>query len=190
MLKEINHSFIALIPKGNNAASVNQFRSISLCNVLYKIISKLLANRLKQVLNKLISPWKTAFIPGHNIQENTFIAQEILHSMKKKKGKTGWLALKIDMEKAYDRLEWNFLEKVLHCFGFSSIWIQWVMQCVSTTSFSILINGSPFGFFKPQRGVRQGKPLSPFLFVLAAEVLAWLIEREATCSDIKGYKLT
>ena len=89
MLKEINHSFIALIPKGNNVAFINQFRPISLCNVLYKIISKLLANRLKQILNKLISPWQTAFIPSRNIQENTFIAQEILHSMKKKKGKTG-----------------------------------------------------------------------------------------------------
>lgn len=110
--------------------------------------------------------------------------------MKKKKGKTGWLALKIDTEKAYDRLEWNFLEKVLQCFRFPSIWIQWAMQCVSTTSFSILINGSSFGFFKPQRGVRQGDPLFPFLFVLAAEVLAQLIEKEATCNGIKGYKLT
>ena len=77
------------------------------------------------------------------MQENTFLTHEILHSMKKKKGKTGWLALKIDMEKAYDYLEWNFVEKVLQCFGFPSMWIQWVMQCVPTTSFPILINGSP-----------------------------------------------
>ena len=105
MLKEINHSFIAHNPKGNNAASVNQFRPIRLCNVLYKVISKLLANRLKQVLNKLIFPWQTAFIPGRKIQENTFLAQEIVHAMNKKKGKTCWMALKIDMEKTYDCLE-------------------------------------------------------------------------------------
>ena len=108
--------------------------------------------------------------------------------MKKKKGKIGWMALKIDMEKAYDRLEWGFIEKVLHCFGFPDTWIQWVML-VSTTSFSILINESSFGFIRPQRGVRQGDPLSPFLFVLAREVLARLIEREALCNGIKGFKL-
>ena len=105
MLKEINRSFIALIPKGNNVASVNQFKPFSLCNVLYKIISKLLANRLKKVIYKLVSLWQTAFIPGCKIQENTILAQEILHAMKKKKGKTSWMALKIDMEKTYDRLE-------------------------------------------------------------------------------------
>ena len=147
----INQNFITLIPKGSNAASVNQFLPINLCNFLYKIISKLLKNRLKKVLHKLISPGQTAFVPGRKIQENTFLAQEIIHEMKKKKGKTGWIGLKIDMEKAYDKIEWPFLKKVMINFGFPQIWIQWVMQCVTTTSFSVLINGSPFGHFKPQR---------------------------------------
>ena len=189
MLREINHSFIVLIPKGNNTVMVSQFKPISLCNVLYKIISKLLTNRLKLVLPKLISPWQTAFILGRKIQENTFLAQEIIHDMKKKRGKKCWMGLKIDMEKAYDRLDWCFLEKVLHGFDFPRIWIQWVMQCVTTTSFSILLNGSPFSFFKPKRGLRQGDLLSPFLFILAAEVLARLIEREAVNNKIIGYKL-
>ena len=118
-----------------------------------------------------------------------FLAQEILHDMRKKRGKKGWMGLKIDMEKAYYRLEWCFLEKVLQAFGFPSIWIQWVMQCVTTTSFSILINDSPFSFFKPNRGVRQEDPLSPFLFVLATEVLSRLIEREVSNNKIIGYKL-
>lgn len=132
MLREITHFFIVLIPKASNVAFVSQYRPISLCNVLYKIISKLLANRLKKVLPKLISPWQTAFVPVHKIQENTYLAQEILYEMKKKKGGKGWMSLKIDMEKAYDRLEWNFLLNVLKCFGFPSMWIQWVIQCVTT----------------------------------------------------------
>ena len=107
----------------------------------------------------------------------------------KKKRKMGWMGLKIDMEKAYDRLEWNFLLNVLKCFGFPSMWIQWVMQCVTTPSFFILINGSPYGFFRLERGICQGNPLSPFLFILAVEVLARLINREASQHKIKGFKL-
>ena len=98
---------------------MNQFLPINLCNVLYKIISKLLVNRLKKVLHKLISPWQTAFVPRRKIQENTFFAQEIIHEMKKKKGKTSWMGLKIDMEKAYDKIEWPFLKKAMINFGFS-----------------------------------------------------------------------
>ena len=104
----------------------------------------------------IYTPWQTAFVPGRKIQENTFLAQEIIHEMKKKKGRTGWMGLKIDIETAYDKIEWSFLKMVMTNFGFPQIWIQWVMQCVTTTSFSILINGSPFGHFKPQRGLRQG----------------------------------
>ena len=96
------------------------------------------------------------------------------------------MGLKIDMEKAYDRLEWCFLEKVLRGFGFPSIWIQWVMQCVTTTTFSILLNGNPFSFFKPKRELRQGDPLSPFLFILAAKFLARLIKRETVNNKIIG----
>ena len=137
----------------------------------------------------IYTPWQTAFVPGRKIQENTFLAQEIIHEMKKKKGRTGWIGLKIDIETAYDKIEWSFLKMVMTNFGFPQIWIQWVMQCVTTTSFSILIHGSPFGHFKPQRGLRQGDPLSPFLFVLAFEVLSKLMEREAASNKINGIKL-
>ena len=105
MLRELNHTFIVLIPKNSNAAIVQQYRPISLCNVLYKIISKLLSNRLKRVFHKIVSPWQTAFVPEGITQENTFIAQEIMYEMRKKKGKSPWMGLKIDIEKAYDRLE-------------------------------------------------------------------------------------
>ena len=137
----------------------------------------------------IYTPWQTAFVPGRKIQENTFLAQEIIHEMKKKKGRTGWMGLKIDIETAYDKIEWSFLKMVMTNFGFPQIWIQWMMQCVTTTSFSVLINGSPFRHFKPQRGLRQGDPLSHFLFVLAYEVLSKLIEREAVSNKINGFKL-
>ena len=99
------------------------------------------------------------------------------------------MGLKIDTEKAYDRLEWNFLLNVLKFFGFLSMWIQWVMQCVTTPSFFILLNGNPYGFFRPERGIRQGNPLSLFLFILAVDVLARLINKEASQHKIKGFKL-
>lgn len=108
---------------------------------------------------------------------------------KKRKGKTSWMGIKIDMEKAYDRVKWKFLARVMKCFGFPNTWIHWVMQCVTTTSFSVLINGCPFGFFQTSEGLRQGDPLSPFLFVLVSEVLARLIDREACSNNTKRFKL-
>lgn len=188
MLREMNHTFIVLIPKSEKASTVNQFRPISLCNVIYKAISKILANRLKEVLPKIISPWQAGFVPGRTIQENSIVAQELVHSMKHKKGKKGLVAIKVDMEKAYDKMEWCFLEKVMRCFGFNDKWINWVMQCISTVSFSILINGGPMGFFNPMRGLRQGDPLSPFLFILGAEVLSRLIQKAEESGAIHGIK--
>ena len=154
MLREINHTFVTLIPKHERAAMANQCRPISLCNVLYEIISKLLANKLRPLLHKIISPRQAAFIQGRKIQDNSIIAHEIIHAMRKKKDKEKWIAIKLDMEKAYDRLEWPFILNVLRKFGFNERWINWISECISTTSFSILINGSPYGFFQSQRGLR------------------------------------
>jgi hypothetical protein len=185
MLKAMNHTFLALIPKSNAASTVHHFQPISLCNVIYKIISKILANRLKQMLPKLISPRQAGFVPGRLIQDNSIIAHELFHSMKKKKkkGNGGYIALKIDMEKAFDKLEWSFLIEVLKCFGFSKKWVRWISQCIS-----ILLNGGSYGFFHPQRGLRQGNPLSPFLFIMATEVLSRLLLRAENASHIHSIK--
>jgi hypothetical protein len=188
MLKAINHTFLALILKSNVASTIHHFRPISLCNVIYKTISKILANRLKQMLPKLIFPWQAGFVPGRLIQDNSIIAHELIHSMKKKKGKGGYIALKIDMEKAFDKMEWGFLIEVMQCFGFFDKWIKWINQCITTTSFSILLNGGSYGFFHPQRGLRQGDPLSPFLFIMGIEVLSRLLLRAENTSQIHGIR--
>ena len=109
--------------------------------------------------------------------------------MRKKKGKEKWMAIKLDMKKAYDRLEWPFILNVLRNFGFNERWINWISECISTTSFSILITSSPFGFFQLQRGLRQGDPLSLFLFIIAVEVLSKLLQKDEEINKLKGIKL-
>lgn len=147
LLKALNHTNIVLIPKRDNPTLTSHFRPISLCNVIYKIISKILAACLKPLLQKLISPMQAGFVPNCLIQENTILAHEIVHKLKLQKGKKGLMALKIDMEKAYDCFEWDFIFKVLRSFGFSATWIQLIHQCLTTVSYSLLLNGSPHGFF-------------------------------------------
>lgn len=119
LLKQLNHSFVALIPKTNNPVVVDHFRPISLCSVSCKVISKILTERLKVVLPKLISSNQSAFIPRRVIQDNYVTTMEIIHSMLRKSGKCGLIAAKLDMAQAYDCLEWKFLLIVLQSFEFS-----------------------------------------------------------------------
>jgi hypothetical protein len=189
LLKEQNHTFIALIPKRLGPFSVNHFRPISLCNIIYKIISKILANRFKVLLHHFISPNQSAFVPSRTIQDNSILAHELIHSIKSKKGRGGLMAVKIDMEKAFDRMEWDFLLSILTKLGFDSVWINWIRICVSSTVFSILINGSPFGFFTPSRGLRQGDPLSPFLFILGTEALSRMFHQQESLGILKGIRI-
>lgn len=136
-----------------------------------------------------MSPFQAAFVPGRSIQENVILGQEVLHTMKTKKGRRGMFALKLDMKKAYDRMEWGFILQVVRAFGFGERWVRWIEQCISAVSFSVMINGSPFGFFKPERGLRQGDPLSPFLFILGAEVLSQMLARAENEWSIFGIKV-
>jgi hypothetical protein len=150
MLKTLNHTFITLIPKIPNPKKLSQFRPIALCNVSYKIISKILVNRLKPFMDSLITPYQNAFVQGRQITDNIILAQEVFEFLKKKKkGKWGYAALKLDMNKAYDRIRWDFLFSVLQRMGFSQSWVNWITQCVTTVSYSVLINGSPSKTFCP-----------------------------------------
>ena len=115
--------------------------------------------------------------------DNIVVAQELIYSMDNKKGRTGFMAIKVDLEKAYDRLEWNFIHKVLRAFHFPNQMIKLIMSCISTTSISILFNGETLDNFNPSRGICQGNPLSPYIFILCMEYLGSLIERECMHGD-------
>ena len=118
--EHLNHTFITLIPKKNNSESASEFRPISLCNVLYKIFSKVLANRLKKILPNIITENQSAFTKSHLISDNILVAFESLHSMQKHIGKEGYMAIKLDMSKLYDRVEWSYLQSVMEKWGSQS----------------------------------------------------------------------
>uniref|UniRef100_A0A803PV05 Reverse transcriptase domain-containing protein n=1 Tax=Cannabis sativa TaxID=3483 RepID=A0A803PV05_CANSA len=190
MHKGINTTNIVLIPKGQNPKRPNNFRPISLCNVMYKVISKIVANRIKPALPSLIFPTQAAFFVGRNIQDNNVIMQEIIHSFNRKKGKEGYFAIKIDLVKAYDRLSWKCIDHNLDCFGFPQKFRHWVSQCISTTTLNICLNGGQVGKIMPSCGIMQGDPLSPYLFICAAEVLSRLLEEALGKGNIQGIRLS
>ena len=188
MQKEVNNSLIVLIPKLSNPTSIHHYRPFSLCNVVYKIISKLLVEKLRPLLDKLISPTQLAFIPNRWIVENQIIVHELLYNLKTRKTKTGLMAIKLDLQKAYDKVNWKFLSAVLLHFGFNETFTNWIMSCVSLISFEVVVNGGKSLGFKPGRGLRQGDPLSPYLFILGQEVLSRLIEHDLRLKNVAGIK--
>ena len=142
---------------------------------VYKIIAKVLANRLRTVMGNIISTSQDAFMRDRQILDPVLIANECLDS-RLKSGVPG-LICKLDVEKAFDYVNWSFLLQMLERSGFSAKWRQWILFCLSTVRFSILINGSPCGFFGCTRGLRQGDSLSPLLFVLVMEALGRMLDK-------------
>ena len=177
---------------GNNwrkSSTVTQFRPISLCNVLYKIISKMLAARLKTILPDIISPTQSAFVPGRMITDNVLIAYECVHKIKNKRaGQFGLCAVKLDMHKAYDRVEWIFLRNMMVKLGFNPQWIEMIMACVSSVKYRVRFNSQETDYFTPTRGIRQGDPLSPYLFLLCAEGLSSMLQYEEV-GGIEGIRV-
>ena len=173
--KSLNNTFLVLIPKKGGVEDLGDFRPISLLGGLYKLLAKVLANRLKKVVGKVVSPAQNAFVMGRQILDASLIANEVIDSWQKRKEKG--LICKLDIEKAYDSINWQFLLKVLQKMGFGSKWLGWMWSCLSLAKFLVLVNGVPAGFFPSSKGLRQGDALSPYLFVMGMEVLDVLIRR-------------
>ncbi|GJU28782.1 RNA-directed DNA polymerase, eukaryota [Tanacetum coccineum] len=170
-----NSSFIALIPKIPNVNLVKDFRPISLIGSMYKIIAKILANRLVGVLGDIVNEVQSAFIAERQILDGPFILNEVLQWCKLKKKQS--LIFKVDFEKAFDSIRWDFLDDILKKFGFGDKWCNWIQSCLRSSRGSIIINGSPTEEFYFQKGLKQGDPLSPFLFILVMESLHLSFQR-------------
>ena len=182
----INSTYIALIPKTNAAHTPHQFRPISLCNVIYKIITKSLAERIKLHLPNYIHSSQSAFIPGRHITSNIIVAQEIVHSFSLATWNKKTFMLKIDLAKAFDRIEWNFIINALKQRGFNDHFTNLIQACITAPVFSILVNSQPSNYFTSQRGIRQGCPLSPYLFVLAINDLSKRLQVAMVEGNIQG----
>jgi hypothetical protein len=185
-----NDTTVVLIPKVDDPESITQYRPISLCNVIYKINSKMLAHRLKVILPEVISPMQSVFVPGRLITDNVLVAYECVHSIKNKRsGSNGLCAVKLDMHKAYDRVEWIFLENMMRKMGFAKRWIDLMMACVRSVRYQVHFNSEETDMFVPTRGLRQGDPLSPYLFLLCVEGLSSLLLHEEEVGGIDGVRV-
>jgi ribonuclease HI/exonuclease III len=183
-----NSSFLALIPKEKGARSFNRFRPISLCNTSYKIIAKVIANRLKTTLPLIVPENQGGFVQGRHIADNIILVQEAIHSsvLRKEKG----MVIKLDLANAFDRVRHDFLYEIMKKFGFDLHFISWIKACIGSPWIAPLVNGKVSGFFKASRGLRQGCPLSPLLYALQASALSFQLENAQLHKDLMGLSIT
>ncbi|KAI3771839.1 hypothetical protein L6452_03008 [Arctium lappa] len=182
-----NASFLTLIPKKQNPIGLNEYRPISLIGILYKILSKVLSERMKKVLGGIIGDTQTTFIKGRLVLDGVLIANEVVEYTRKAKKKA--LVFKVDFDKAYDSVEWEFLLHAMSEMGFGTKWCKWVKACLISSTISVLVNGSPTKEFTMEKGIRQGDPLAPFLFLIVAESLNTLMKEAKAEGIFEGIKV-
>jgi hypothetical protein len=184
-LDRLNYAMITLLPKELDAKIPKKFRPISLINYSFKIFSKLLNNRMIKVADRLVASNQTAFIKGRFILESVVAAHEIIHEVHKQKEEGA--VLKLDYEKAYDKVSWSFLKEMLVSRGFGMKWRGWLQQAVRGSSICIRINDENSNYFKPGKGLRQGDPLSPLLFNLVVDVFSRMLMKAARQGLVSCY---
>ena len=185
--KGINSTITALIPKIDNPQRLTNFHPIALVGCLYKILAKLLANRLRQVMGIVISYTQSTFVKDCQNLDGILVANEVVDEARKLKKEL--LLFKVYFEKAFDSVDWGYLDDVMGKMMFPNLWRKWMKECVSTATASILVNGNPTEEFQLQRGLRQGDPLSPFLFLLVAEGLNVLMTSAVNLNMFTGYSI-
>lgn len=175
LLKEVNTTAIVLMPKVVAPATVKDYRPVACCNTVYKIIAKILAERLQLVLEGVVDNAQCAFIQNRSMAHNILLSQELmLHYTRQYVSPR--CAIKLDIHKAYDSLQWEFLEGMLTGLNFPHKFVSWVKACFSSPAYSVVVNGALHGFFSGQRGLRQGNPFSLLLFVIDMDYLSRLLK--------------
>lgn len=182
-----NSSFLALIPKETNPTTFSRFQPISLCNSSYKILTKIIATRLKIVLSKLISPNQGGFMQDRQFEDSIVLVQEAIHTSYRTKSKG--MVIKLDMANAFDRVWHSFLFEIMEPFEFSKNFIRWISACINGPLIAPLVNDGPSAFFQASRGLWKGCPLSPLLFIIVAKTLSTKLEQKHVLGNLLGLQI-
>ncbi|WOL04581.1 hypothetical protein Cni_G13302 [Canna indica] len=183
------HTILVMIPKVDKPKKITEFRPIALCNVIYKIFAKLLVNRLRGILNKIISVEQNAFIPGRYLHDSILTLNEVVNTVNRSKSKYPIVILKLDLEKAYDRVDWSIVLKILEKMGMLIKIRKWIEACLMGVSYSCKVNGVSSRSFGSNKGIRQGDSLSPYLFIIMEQLLTTLVNYAVNKKDIDVFKI-
>jgi hypothetical protein len=183
-LFHLNFSTIILLPKKENAIQIQQYRPICLLNVSFKIFTKVGTNRISEVVHTVVRPTQTAFMPGRHILEGVVVLHEAIHELHRRK--LDGVLLKINFEKAYDKVKRDFLQQAMRMKGFDHKWCRWIQEFITRGSVGIRVNEDIGYYFQTRKGLRQGDPLSPILFNIVADMLAIIINRAKEDGQVSG----